>query len=277
MKSVGLVIPIANEEKTIKKFTESMLKEFKKLNNYRFSIFYVMDSFSKDNTEKIISGFESDEINVLYNESSTGLVSCYIYGYKYCLSKDFDYIVEMDSGFSHRPEHLKNFLIKLDEGCDAVFGSRFMKGSHYETSLFRKIVSKMGTFVANVWLNMDYSDATSGYQAYKKETLQEFEFDNFISFGGMFQTEIKYYVYDKRKEEIEREYNQTPYYESHFRNFFSRRFFSRDECYKYKIDYVPINYIMSDSSFRLSWVFKGIKILFNLKDNVKNVYRRKDV
>ena len=273
MKSVGLVIPVANEQKTIKEFTESMLNEFKKLENYRFSIFYIMDSFSKDKTQEILKSFESDQVNILFNAFSTGLVSCYIHGYKHCLKQEFDYIIEMDSGFSHRPEHLQEFLSKLDEGYDAVFGSRFSKGSNYDTTLYRKMVSKLGTYMANFWLSMKYDDATSGYQAFRRSCLEKLKLDNFISFGGMFQTEMKYYIYEKRRDDIEEDCNRIPFYRSQCRRFFSDTFFDRSKCYEYKICSIPINYVMSDSTFRTSWLLDGIKILFKLKDNFKNVYK----
>lgn len=234
-----------------------------------------MDDFSVDSTKDILNDLHYKNITVLHNKQSTGLVSCYIYGYKHCISKEYDYIVEMDSGFSHRPEHLKSFLENLDSGYDAVFGSRFLKYSNYETTFFRRFVSRIGTIVANNWLGMNYSDSTSGYQAFKIKAIRDFNFDNFISSGGMFQTEIKYYIYDRRTKTVEQEINEASYYESKYRNFFSDRFFDRKYCYRYKLKEVPINFISSETSFRTVWVLDGIKILLKLKNNVKRIYDEK--
>ncbi len=271
--SVGIVIPVANEERTIKEFTNLLLEECQKLEQYKVQVFYIMDSFSKDHTEEILSTEFKDRVTVLNHAESTGLVSCYIYGYQHCIQHNFDYIIEMDSGFSHKPKHLKQFLSKLDAGSDAVFGSRFSKGSEYETTFFRKMVSKMGTIMANFWLSMNFEDATSGYQAFRRTTIEDFNFDNFISFGGMFQTEIKYYIYEKRKDDIDSDCDKVPFYRSQCRRFFSTTFFRRERCYKYRIDSIPIEYVMSDSTFKTGWLLDGIKILFKLKDNFNHVYK----
>ena len=131
----------------------------------------------------------------------------------------------------------------------------------------------MGTIMANFWLSMNFEDATSGYQAFRRTTIEDFNFDNFISFGGMFQTEIKYYIYEKRKDDIDSDCDKVPFYRSQCRRFFSTTFFRRERCYKYRIDSIPIEYVMSDSTFKTGWLLDGIKILFKLKDNFNHVYK----
>ena len=259
MKRVGILIPVANEQKTIHEFTTCLLEECNSLNEYEFNIFYIMDSYSKDETQSIIEQEFPDNVRVLFHEKSTGLVSSYLFGYKHCVAQGFDYVIEMDSGFSHKPEHLAEFLQKLDAGYDAVFGSRFSKDSIYKTTFFRKFVSRFGTIMANFWLKMNFEDATSGYQAFRREALDDFIFDNFISFGGMFQTEMKYYIFDRRNKSVENEMNSNAYYRKNLRYFFSHKVFDRDKCYKYKIYTIPIEFVMSDSSFKVSWIFDALK------------------
>lgn len=274
MKTVGILIPVANEEKSIKEFTDSLLQHCESLSDYDFTIHYIMDSYSKDKTQMILETQYDENVQVLFHKESTGLVSAYLYGYKHCVKMNFDYIIEMDSGFSHKPEHLKEFLEGLDEGHDAVFGSRFMKGSIYETTLFRKFVSKMGTVLCNTMLGTDYKDATSGYQAFKRQTLVDFNFDNFISTGGMFQTEIKFYVYDRRTDEIEEEISKLPiYFKNAARSFFSSKVWKHRPYYKYKLKEIPIEFIMSDTSFKSSWVWDSLKILNKLYENKHLVYK----
>ena len=186
-------------------------------------------------------------------------------------------MIEMDSGFSHKPEHLKSFLSRLDAGEDAVFATRFSNDSLYKATLFRKLVSRLGTIMANCWLGMNFSDATSGYQAFRREVLEDLDFDSFISYGGMFQTEIKYYVYDRRTPEIEEELEECsrfPFYGKRCKNFFSRRILGEtNEIYRYKISDVPIEFVMSDSSFKSSWILDAIKILLKLEKNSDNIYK----
>ncbi len=275
MKTVGILIPVANEEKTIKEFTNCLLSQCDLLEQHDVTVHYIMDSYSKDSTQSILENEFGDNVQVLFHEKSTGLVSAYLHGYKHCIESGFDYIVEMDSGFSHKPEHLPDFLKHLDEGYDAVFGSRFMKGSVYETTLFRKFVSKMGTVLCNTMLGTDYRDATSGYQAFKRDTLIDFDFDKFISTGGMFQTEIKFYVYDRRTDEIEEEISKLPlYFKNAARTFFSSKVWQNRPYYKFRLKEIPIEFIMSDTSFKSSWVWDSIKILNRLYENKQLVFKK---
>ena len=274
MKTVGILIPVANEEKTIRDFTNCLLEECKKL-SYDFRIHYIMDSYSKDATQEILEKDFCDDVEVLFHASSTGLVSSYLYGYKHCVEQRYDYVLEMDSGFSHKPEHLKDFLFKLDNGYDAVFGSRFSPNSLYKTTFFRKFVSRFGTIMANFWLGMNYDDATSGYQAFKREVLDDFIFDEFISFGGMFQTEIKFYVFDRRNDYVEEQMSAVELYSKYCKQFFSHKLFGdREKCYRYKICSIPIEFIMSDSSFKTSWIIDAVKILFRLESNSYKVFKK---
>ena len=54
MKTVGILIPVANEEKTIKDFTNSLLNQCDLMKQYDVTVHYIMDSYSKDNTQSML-------------------------------------------------------------------------------------------------------------------------------------------------------------------------------------------------------------------------------
>lgn len=52
----------------------------------------------------------------------------------------------MDGGGSHKPSEIPQFLQKMDEGYDCVWGSRFIAGgSMHDQPLYRRILSSGGT------------------------------------------------------------------------------------------------------------------------------------
>ena len=56
------------------------------------------------------------------------MISCYLEGFRRALEDGAEQIIEMDGGGSHRPEEIPQFMDRLKEGYDCVWGSRFMPG-----------------------------------------------------------------------------------------------------------------------------------------------------
>jgi glycosyltransferase involved in cell wall biosynthesis len=182
---------------------------------------------------------KDSRIKPVFFEASTGVVSCYLKGFKCALSDNCDYIIEMDSGGSHPPSKLKEILLALDkESFDAAFMSRFMKGAGIENfPLYRRIVSKGGTVLANLWLGMKYSDATSGFEAFRADVLRKFNLDAFISRGGIYQTEMKYYCH----------------------------------CCNCRVKEIPFVYVGTTTAFKMKWITIALKTLFAMRFNRANV------
>jgi len=242
IKKVGISMPVANEENTIKGFLANLLHEISILGDpYSFAVYVIMDAFSKDNTFNLVKEISEKDprIKLVFFEESTGVVSCYLKGFKCALEDECDYVIEMDSGGSHPPSKLKDIIFALDkENYDIVFMSRFMKGGEVVNfPLYRRIVSKGGSILANLWLGTNYNDATSGYQAFKASVLKAFNLDAFISKGGIYQTEMKYY------------------------------------CKGFKVKEIPFIYIGSTTAFKPKFLLFALKTLFKMKHNRKNVIK----
>ncbi|MGO9621957.1 MAG: glycosyltransferase [Desulfobaccales bacterium] len=243
MKKVGISMPVANEELTISNFLEDLLNEISKL-NYSFFVYVVMDNFSKDGTWDIVQQVADQDprVKLVFFKESTGVVSCYLKGFKEALADHCDFIIEMDSGGSHPPERIGEILESLDgQGFDVAFMSRFMSGAGIENfPFYRRVVSQGGTILANLWLGTKYSDATSGYEGFRQEVLNSLNLDAFISTGGIYQTEMKYYCY----------------------------------AGKFKIKEIPFVYIGTTTAFKSKWIWIALKTLYRIKYNTMNVLRR---
>ena len=236
MKKTIIVMPVANEEGSI----GGVLQQIMDLPYDNLSVYPVMDNFSKDGTERIIREMEQkyDKIRLIFHEKSRGVVSCYLYGFKMALEAGAERIIEMDGGGSHLPEEIPQFIEKLDEGYDCVWGSRYVAGGDISNHpLYRRVLSSGGTILANLVLGTKLKDMTSGFEAFQRPILEALDLDAFLSTGHMYQTEMRFYCRNCRTIEV------------------------------------PIHYIGSESSLKFKSVKEALRILFQLKKYEPNVRR----
>lgn len=236
MKKTIIVMPVANEEATM----EGLLEEIMQLPYENLYVYPVIDSYSKDRTEEIIREMEKkyNRIKLLFYKESRGVITCYLYGFKKALEDGAERIIEMDGGGSHLPKEIPQFIDKLDEGYDCVWGSRFITGGDITNQpWYRRVLSSGGTVLANMVLGTKLKDMTSGFEGFQRNILEMMNLDAFLSLGHIYQTEMRFY------------------------------------CRNLKTIEVPINYIGSQSSIKLKSVTEALKLLFQLKKHEKLVKR----
>ena len=156
----------------------------------------VVDDNSPDGTGEIADKLAekySDKIDVLHRQGKLGLGTAYIEGFKICLSKGAERIVQMDADFSHNPEKVTVLLANLDD-YDMVLGSRYVEGGSLdrEWAFWRKGLSSFGNLYARLILGMPIRDVTGGFRAWRRETLLGIPLDRVKSQGYAFQVEMGY-------------------------------------------------------------------------------------
>lgn len=236
MKKTIIVMPVANEEDTM----QGVLDEILALPYDNLYIYPVIDNYSKDRTEEIIrnTAAKTEKVKLIFYKESKGVISCYLEGFRQALKDGAEFIIEMDGGGSHLPKELPQFIEKLEEGYDCVWGSRFIKnGNVSNLPLYRRILSSGGTFLANLVLGTKLADMTSGYEAFRREILESMNLNNFLSTGHMYQTEMRFY------------------------------------CRKFHTVEVPIHYIGGSSSLKFKSVTEALRILFQLRKHEKEIFR----
>ena len=178
MKKTIIVMPVANEGDTM----ASLLDRILALPYDNLLVYPVVDDYSTDNTADIIRSYESTgRVKCIYYKESRGVISCYLEGFRRAMADGAERIIEMDGGGSHKPEEIPQFIEKLDEGYDCVWGSRFTTGGGTDHQpMYRRFLSSGGTILSNAVLGTKLKDMTSG-------------FDAFLSTGHMYQTEMRYY------------------------------------------------------------------------------------
>ena len=194
-EKLSIVIPLANESKTLNKFYEEIVKAIKPYNSkLDIKILFVLDNVSKDNTKEIVEGFEKKDkmVKLVWAPQNRCVVDAYVNGFLAAFDLKSDYILEMDGGFSHQPKEIPQFIDKLLLGYDCVFGSRFIKGGGLRSTPKRKFFSKIGTIIANLFLGLKLKDATSGFEAFRMDVLKKILRKKLVSRGHFFQTEIRF-------------------------------------------------------------------------------------
>jgi len=187
-----VVVPVANEAGGVEHFSAALRKNLDFLKSG--CVFFIVDNASRDNTLEVCLGIAQmdSRFKVIWCPENRNVVDAYLKGYRETY-RHFDYIIEMDAGFSHDPNALPLFIEKLKSGIDLVYGSRFMKGGRIsDASPLRLILSCGGTMASNFFLGMRMKDMTSGYIGMSAAVASIIAESNFLSRGHFYQTELRY-------------------------------------------------------------------------------------
>lgn len=153
----------------------------------------VTDDGSPDGTGEIADRLAAADprIHVLHRASKQGLGSAYRAGFAWGLERGYDVLLEMDADGSHRPEDLQQILTASDAGADLVLGSRWVPGGGVVNwPLHRRLISRGGTLYARIMLGLPVKDATGGFRAFRRETLQRLPLEDVASQGYCFQIDM---------------------------------------------------------------------------------------
>ncbi len=186
-----VIIPTYNEKENI----ENILFAIFSLNQ-AFHVL-VIDDGSPDGTADIVKELFDKYPNQLFLEErkgKLGLGTAYIHGFKWALTKGYEFIFEMDADFSHNP----NDLDRLYQACkigggDVAIGSRYVKGGSIENwPLDRHLYSKGGAFYTKMITCMPVKDPTAGFVCYNRKVLETINLDAIRFVGYAFQIEMKF-------------------------------------------------------------------------------------
>jgi dolichol-phosphate mannosyltransferase len=153
----------------------------------------VADDGSPDGTGDIADELAAADprINVLHRGGKQGLGAAYRAGFAWGIERGYDVLVEMDADGSHRPEDLGSLLTASAAGADLVLGSRWVQGGGVVNwPWYRQLISRGGTFYARLMLGIPIKDATGGFRAFRRATLERLPLDEVSSQGYCFQIDM---------------------------------------------------------------------------------------
>lgn len=168
---IDVIVPAKDEEETLDLVLKDLFEVIGELeeDEYEFSVFVVNDH-SEDKTVEIAESFS--DVTLLKNERPPGKGNTLVKGFE---ETDGDVIVMLDADYSHRPEDLKKFLEKIEEGAGLVIGSRVMGGSD-EYDLLRGFGNRMLTQAFNLLFGRSITDVLNGYKCFRRDLIENRDF-----------------------------------------------------------------------------------------------------
>jgi len=152
---IALVIPVFNEETTIKKVIKEVSSFVKKI--------IVVNDYSTDNSEKILKQLP---ITLINNQKNLGYAKTLEKGIITSFKNGADYVITFDADGQHKASDLKKFISVIEKSKpDLVLGKRLFKNRFME-DIFG-IFSK---------LKYGFSDPLCGMKAYKKTLFEKYNF-----------------------------------------------------------------------------------------------------
>jgi dolichol-phosphate mannosyltransferase len=189
-----VIIPTYNEIENISKMIDKVMSL-----PDAFDVLIVDDN-SPDGTAHVVIEKQKQfpPLHLLSRAGKQGLGKAYIAGFEWALTKNYEFIFEMDCDFSHNPED----LIRLKKGCEESggmsVGSRYIKGGKLKNwPIGRILMSYFASVYVRMILWINVVDTTAGFVCYKKEALQALDLSKIQFMGYAFQIEMKYNILKK--------------------------------------------------------------------------------
>jgi dolichol-phosphate mannosyltransferase len=159
----------------------------------------VADDDSPDRTgelaEKVAA--ELGQVTVLHRAAKEGLGAAYREAFAWALAEGYDVVIQMDCDFSHDPAMVPVLIDSLaagvdgGDGADCCVGSRYVPGgSTPNWPVHRRLLSRYGNLYTAAVLGLGLRDATSGFRAYRSETLRRIDVGSTRSNGYAFMGEL---------------------------------------------------------------------------------------
>jgi dolichol-phosphate mannosyltransferase len=189
-----VVVPTYNEADNLESLVQQIRQHAADLH------ILIVDDNSPDGTGELADALSEQHectVFVIHRKQKAGLGPAYVQGLTYALQEGYEVILQMDADLSHDPGSLPAFLEQI-RSADLVIGSRYLRGvSVLNWDFKRLILSKLATRYIQFVTRLPLTDATGGYNCWRRHTLEAISLDGAFSNGYLFQTELKYKAYRK--------------------------------------------------------------------------------
>src|ERR1700760_2751776 len=159
----------------------------------------VVDDNSSDGTgavaEDLAVRHGRDRMSVVHRPEKQGLGRAYVDGMSRAIRGDAEFVVQMDSDLSHRPEYLPQMLgALLSSNADVVIGSRYIAGASLSQRWpwHRKLLSSFANAYARAFLRPGIRDVTAGFKLWRSAALHDIDLGSVRSKGYSFQVEMSH-------------------------------------------------------------------------------------
>jgi len=168
---LSIIVPAYNEEQNLAKTIEELQQELQ-VAKIPYEIIMINDN-SRDGTPEVIRGLmERDPCLRTVDRTPPGGFGRAIRSGLDAVQGDVVVICMADS--SDHPSDVIAYYRKICEGCDCVYGSRFIKGSKVvEYPMFKLIVNRIVNKCMQWMFRCPFNDLTNAFKAYRTHVIRE--------------------------------------------------------------------------------------------------------
>jgi len=166
--TIAVMLPTYREGQNI----ESLIREIQRLDLNILVL--VIDDSSSDGTADIVRRLQKEYGNIILfvRPAKLGLGTAITAGFRLLLSLENppEYIIAMDSDYSHNPKDIPRLVNSAKHGNDLVIGSRYSHGGKTEGwPIARQLISHVANLIATMMVGMKIQDCTSGFRCYSTD------------------------------------------------------------------------------------------------------------
>jgi len=181
-----IIIPTYNERENVRAIAAAVFASSPDVD-----LLFVDDN-SPDGTGAIADEMAAADprVKVMHRAEKNGLGRAYIAGFKWALERQYEFICEMDSDFSHNPDDIPT-LRAAAKTAGLVLGSRYVNGVRVINWPLRRLVLSRGAGVYVKFVTgMSFTDPTGGFKCFRRCVLETIPLDQIESSGYSFQVEM---------------------------------------------------------------------------------------
>ncbi len=179
MKVISIIVPVYNEEKTIAKILDKLIKQ--KINGWEKEIIVINDG-STDGTATVLKKYEKEIITL--HQKNQGRGKAVRVGINHAKGNA---IIFQDADLEYSPEDLPDLLSSLIlPDTPVVYGNR-MQRNNSKGYFTHYMGNKLITRVANILFNKNLHDIYTGYKLFDAALLKSIDIQ---SNGFEFEAEI---------------------------------------------------------------------------------------
>jgi glycosyltransferase involved in cell wall biosynthesis len=166
---VSVVIPLYNEQESLRELTAAIREELLKLCDKKFEIIYVNDGStdrSADILKDVVAG--SSRVIALTFRRNMGKSAALAVGFKEAKQ---GIVITMDADLQDDPKEFTALIAKLDEGYDLVTGWKKKRND----PMSKTVPSKFFNSVTSIFSGIKLHDFNCGLKAYRKEVIESLD------------------------------------------------------------------------------------------------------
>ncbi|MFA8342135.1 MAG: glycosyltransferase family 2 protein [Rhodothermaceae bacterium] len=164
-KKTSVVIPLLNEEESLRTLTQEIAKAFQQI-KMDYEIIFIDDG-STDGSLRILKELkkQNNQIRYISFRQNYGKAAALQVGFEEVKG---DAVITMDADLQDDPSEIPNLLKKLNEGWDVVSG---WKRKRYDPFI-KKHTSKFFNYTTRLMSGIKIHDFNCGLKAYRKEVVK---------------------------------------------------------------------------------------------------------